>query len=97
MSEAAPTLTGATVPKLPKGVRLHHDETRAQWLLMGPERLFKLDPIALEILRRCDGATDLATMIGDLARQFEADAATVDKDVRAFLGELVARGMVVLT
>ena len=97
MSDMTPTLTGATVPRLPKGVRLRHDETRGQWVLMGPERLFKLDPIALEILRRCDGATDLATMVDDLARQFEADAATVDRDVRAFLGELAARGMVVLS
>ena len=96
MTDATRTLIGSSVPRLPRGVRLHHDETRQQWLLMGPERLFKLDPIALAILRRCDGGTDLAAIVADLAREFDAEAETVDKDVRTFLGDLAARGMVVL-
>ena len=96
MTDATRTPTGRSVPRLPKGVRLRHDETRQQWLLMGPERLFKLDPIALAILRRCDGATDLAAIVDDLAREFDAEAETVDKDVRTFLGDLAARGMIVL-
>ena len=96
MTDATRTPTGSNVPRLPKGVRLRHDETRQQWLLMGPERLFKLDPVALAILRRCDGSTDLAAIVDDLAQEFDAEAETVDKDVRAFLGDLAARGMIVL-
>ena len=96
MTDATPTLTGRSVPRLPRGVRLRHDETRQQWLLMGPERLFKLDPIALAILRRCDGSTDLAAIVDDLAQEFDAEAETVDRDVRTFLGDLAARGMIVL-
>ena len=96
MTDATPTPTERSVPRLPRGVRLRYDETRQQWLLMGPERLFKLDPVALAILRRCDGDTDLAAIVADLARQFEAETETVDKDVRTFLGDLAGRGMIVL-
>lgn len=96
MSEAPPGLTERSVPRLPRGVRLHYDEARAQWLLMGPERLFKLDEIGVAILRRCDGGRDLAALVAELAETFEAEPATVDRDVRAFLAAFVARGMVTL-
>ena len=92
----AAELTASSVPSLPRGVRLRYDEAREQWLLMGPERLFKLDPIALEILKRCDGERDLAAIVEDLARSFEAEAAAVETDVRAFLTDLAGRGMVAL-
>ncbi len=93
---AAPALTEQSVPHLPKGVRLRYDEARGQWLLMGPERLFKLDAIGVEILRRCDGDRDLSVLVAELAESFQADPATVERDVRAFLTEFVTRGMVKL-
>lgn len=89
-------LTATSVPSLPRGVRLRYDEAREQWILMGPERLFKLDPIALEILKRCDGERDFAAIVEDLARSFETEPARVEKDVHAFLTDLAGRGMVAL-
>ena len=57
MSEAplARTPDEEAKPRLPKGVRLRHDEMRGEWLLLAPERVLKADAIAVEILKRCTG------------------------------------------
>ncbi len=82
------------MPRLPRGVRLKYDETRAEWLLLAPERVVKADAIAAEILRCCDGTRTLEAIVDDLARQFSADRARVDRDVRALLSELAEKRMV---
>jgi pyrroloquinoline quinone biosynthesis protein D len=82
------------LPRLPRGVRLRHDKNRDEWLLLGPERLFKPDNIALEILKRCDGEATLGAIVEDLARTFEAPRDQVAKDVGAFLVGLAEKQMV---
>src|SRR6202023_539208 len=42
-------------PRLPRGVRLVHNEAQGGLVLLAPERVFKPDPIAAEILKRCTG------------------------------------------
>lgn len=90
------TITATTVLRLPRGVRMRFDEARDQWILLGPERVLKLDDIALEILKRCDGERDLQTIIDDLANAFEADAGVIELDVKAFVADLKARGFIEL-
>jgi pyrroloquinoline quinone biosynthesis protein D len=81
-------------PRLPRGVRLKYDETRGEWLLLAPERVIKADPIAVEILKRCDGTATFAAIVDDLAAQYSADRARVATDVRGLLEELAAKRMV---
>ena len=38
-------------PRLPKGVKLKHDEVRARWTLLAPERIFEVDATAAAVLR----------------------------------------------
>ncbi len=90
-------ISAATVPSLPRGVRMHHDVAREQWVLLGPERVLELNEVAVEILKRCDGKSDLRTIVADLARAFEAEAEAIENDVRAFITDLNARGMLVLS
>jgi pyrroloquinoline quinone biosynthesis protein D len=90
----APTIADDAKPRLPRGVRLKHDETRDEWLLLAPERVIKTDAIAVEILKRCDGVATLSQIIDSLAEQFKADRGRVATDVRAMLGELSAKRMV---
>lgn len=92
MSETAPA-TGL-IPRLPRGVRLKQDETRGEWLLLAPERVVKVDAIALEILRRVDGASTIEAIVDDLAATYAADRARIDADVRALLNSLAAKRMV---
>jgi pyrroloquinoline quinone biosynthesis protein D len=79
----------ASVPQLPKGVRLHHDKPRDRWVLQAPERLFVLDPIALEIVKRCDGTASVAAIVDDLAAAYAAPRETILADVNALLQDLM--------
>ena len=56
----------AAQTRLPRGVRLKLDETRGEWLLLAPERVIKMDAIAVEILQRCDGVATIAAIVDDL-------------------------------
>lgn len=89
-----PRTASASRPRLPRGVRLKHDETRDEWLLLAPERVVKTDAIAVAILQRCDGTATFDAIVDDLAAAFSADRARVESDVRALLDELAAKRMV---
>ncbi len=77
-----------SVPGLPPGVRLHFDKQRDQWVVLAPERVFVLDAVAFEIVKRCDGETRVAVIVDDLATTFTAPRAVVLKDVSALLQDL---------
>ncbi|MCV9937186.1 pyrroloquinoline quinone biosynthesis peptide chaperone PqqD [Boseaceae bacterium BT-24-1] len=84
----------AIVPALPRGVRLRFDETRRQWFLLGPERVFEPDEIALEILQRIDGVRSIEAIAQELATTFEADRDEIAADVLALLRGLADQRMV---
>ena len=54
-------------PRLPRGVRLVHNEAQGGWVLLAPERVFKADPIAAEIVKRCTGEATFAAIVDELA------------------------------
>lgn len=87
------TITEESVPGLPRGVKLRFDKQRDQWVILAPERLFVLDAIALEIVKRCDGEASVATIVDDLAAAFGADRDEVAADVRDFLRSLAEKRM----
>lgn len=89
-----PVVSEDCVPKLPRGVKLRHDKARDAWVLLAPERVFMPDPIAVEILKRCDGKVALAGIIDDLATTFAAPREQIAKDVTAMLQDLADKGMV---
>ncbi len=90
----APALAPAGIPRLARGVRLRHDEARGQWVLLAPERVLHPDPVAVEILRRVDGARSIDAIVDDLILAFAIDRERVAGDVDAFLANLAAKGMV---
>lgn len=91
-----PELTEDTIPHLPRGVKLRHDKARDAWVLLAPERVFMPDPIAVEILKRCDGKVALSGIIDDLAKTFAAPRDQIGKDVTAMLQDLADKGMVAI-
>ncbi|MDJ0943001.1 MAG: pyrroloquinoline quinone biosynthesis peptide chaperone PqqD [Kiloniellales bacterium] len=86
-------ITAASVPSLPRGVKLRFDEARDIWVLLGPERIFNPDPIALEILKRCDGAATVEAIVDDLAATFQAERDVIERDVTALLQDLADKGI----
>lgn len=85
MREARPS--AEWVPRLPRGVRLRYDRARDRWVLLAPERIFELDEIGVEILKRCDGRTSAWELSDALALAFAAEPDEVRADVEAFLAD----------
>ena len=90
------TLSQASVPMLPRHVRIQFDPVRQAYAVLSPERVFWPNEISLEILRRCDGRMTVADIVADLAVEYETDEAEVAVDVSAFLQEWSDRLLVKL-
>ena len=80
-------------PRLPRGVRLREDKVRDRWVLLAPERIVKVNPVAVEILKLCDGTRPLSEIVAGLAARFKADPARVGGDVRTLLTSLQEKRM----
>ena len=84
-------LDSGSRPRLPRGVRLRHDDVRGRWTLLAPERIFEVDATAATVLQLCDGERDLATIAAELAGRYNAPQAVIEKDVIAMLADLKAK------
>jgi pyrroloquinoline quinone biosynthesis protein D len=80
-----PVPTAGTKPRLPRHVRLHYDPLRKAWALLSPEKVLWPDEASLSILTRCDGDHTIAEISAELAAEYDADAAEIEADVRAFV------------
>ena len=83
-------------PRLPRGVRLTHNEAQGGWVLLAPERVFKADAIAVEILKRCTGEATLAAIVDELATTFNAPRDRILTDVTALLRGLADKKLLQL-
>ena len=83
------SVSGEAKPKLPRGVRLTHNEAQGGWVLLAPERVFKADAIAAEIVKRCTGDATVNEIVDDLAKTFNAPRQRIETDVTAMLTGLV--------
>ncbi len=86
-------LTPESRPHLLRGVKLKNDQVRKTWVLLAPERFLRLNAISVDILQRCDGQAALATIVDDLAKNYSADRAVVERDVRVLLTGLLEKRM----
>ena len=75
-------------PRFPRGVRLVNSEAHGGWVLLAPERLFKADPIAVEILKRCSGEATMDAIVDVLATTYNAPRERIAADVGKLLGDL---------
>ena len=85
------TIADDAKPRLPRGVRLTHNEAHGGWVLLAPERIFKADAIAAEILKRCTGEAALAVIVDDLAAAFGAPRDRIHADVCKLLNGLAEK------
>jgi pyrroloquinoline quinone biosynthesis protein D len=84
-------------PRLPRGVRLTHSEAQGGWVLLAPERVFKADAIAHEILKRCTGEASVEQIVDDLAKAFAgAPRERIHADVVKLIGGLADKKLLEL-
>ena len=93
--EPAPIASDAH-PHLPRGVRLVHSEAHGGWVLLAPERVFKADAIAVEIIKRCTGEASLGEIIDDLVKTYSAPRERIVADVTALLAGLLDKKLLEL-
>ena len=95
MNETA-TIAPDARPRLPRGVRLVHNENQGGWVLLAPERVFKADAIAAEIVKRCTGEATFAAIVDDLAKTYAAPRERVLADASALLRGLADKRLLEL-
>ena len=93
---AQPAISPDARPRLPRGVRLTHSEAQGGWVLLAPERVFKADAVAVEILKRCTGDATFAAIVDDLATAFKAPRDRIETDVTAMLRSLADKKLLEL-
>ena len=78
----------ASVPRIARGFRLQWEPAQDCHVLLYPEGMVKLNQSGGEILKRCDGQRNVASIVADLEQAF----ATVglERDVLDFI-EIAAR------
>jgi pyrroloquinoline quinone biosynthesis protein D len=96
MTQPAMQVSGSARPRLPRGVRLTHNETQGGWVLLAPERVFKADAITAEILKRCTGEATIDAIVDDLAKVFVAPRERIHTDVVKLLGGLAEKKLLEL-
>ena len=76
-------LTADSVVQIAPPFRLQWEAAQGAYVLLYPEGMVRLNPSAGEILRRCDGARDIAAIVRELQQAFpEVDLA---QDVNEFM------------
>lgn len=96
MTEAVAFIAPDARPRLPRGVRFVHNEAQGGWVLLAPERVFKADAVAAEIVKRCTGEATFASIVDDLAKTFNAPRERILADVTAMLRGLADKKLLEL-
>ncbi len=96
MSETTVAIASDVCPRLPRGVRLVHNEAQGGWVLLAPERVFKADAIAVEVLKRCTGEATFGTIVDDLAKTYVAPRERILADVTVLLRGLADKRLLEL-
>jgi coenzyme PQQ biosynthesis protein PqqD len=87
-------VNGISVPRLPRGVRLHFDSVRNAHVLLAPERAFNVDANAVAVLELVDGQRSIDDIAGVLATRYSADAGIIGRDIEKMIADLITKRVV---
>ena len=85
-------LKSETIPIIPDHVRFEFNEVRKEWVLLAPERALYPDPIATEVLKKCDGKVSIQLIGEDLAKKYKAPDEKIVEDITKMLQNLADKG-----
>jgi pyrroloquinoline quinone biosynthesis protein D len=83
LASPARLATVGTVPRIGHGFRLQWEPAQSCFVLLYPEGMVKLNQSAGEIMKRCDGARDVAAIVADLETAFATSG--LEGEVLAFI------------
>lgn len=81
-------MTGARIPVLPRGVRLHFDKVRGKNVLLAPERSLFLDDTGHAIVSEVDGKRSITAIARHLAAHYNAPEDAIASDINEFIDGL---------
>ena len=87
-------ITDDVLPKFPKHVKFKYNKPRDEWVILAPERLVKLDMVAVEILKLVDGEKSVKNISIELSKKFNAPEDVILKDVTDMLQDLSDKGFI---
>jgi len=87
-------ITDDVLPRFPKHVKFRYNKPRDEWVILAPERLVKLDAIAVEILKLVDGEKSVRIISKELSKKFNAPEDVILKDVKEMLQDLSDKGFI---
>ena len=85
-------LKNETIPIIPSHVRFEYNEVRKEWVLLAPERALYPDPIAIEVLKKCNGKISIKLIAEDLAKKYKAPLKKIIEDIITMLQDLADKG-----
>jgi hypothetical protein len=88
-----PSVRPDTVLRPSRDVRWRHVDGEAVVVRQRAAEVLVMNEVASRLLALADGRTPVAGWIDVLAREYDADRETVERDVLAFAAELAAEGM----
>jgi pyrroloquinoline quinone biosynthesis protein D len=91
---AAPLITVLSRPHLPRHIKLREDAGRNRTIILGPERIFSPNPVAIDVIQLCDGHRSVADIAGELAKAYDAPLERITRDVVTMLTDLVEKGVI---
>jgi pyrroloquinoline quinone biosynthesis protein D len=87
-------IAGGSKPAFPRHVKLWRDQARGRWVILAPERVFKLDDIAVAVLQLCDGTRTVEQIALELSVSYNAPRERILADITPMLQELADKGVV---
>ena len=84
----------SVVPRFPKHVKFKYNKPRDEWVILAPERLVKLDDIAVEILKLIDGKKTVKIISTEVSEKFKAPSEVILSDVKEMLQQLSDKGFI---
>lgn len=76
--EPTVTISTTSIASVAKPYRLQFEEAQDSWVLLYPEGMVKLNGPAGEILKRCDGDKNVASVVAELEQAFEQQGLQAD-------------------
>ena len=92
-SEGPDTVTLTSRPALKKFVRLHEDKGRGRTVLLAPEQVLTPNPVAVEVLKLCDGVRSVEDVAKVLSERYDAPTEDIANDIVPVLQNLTDEGL----